>query len=126
MRHSLAFTLFKVVSLGLVVTLAGCVTTELQVTNLAADSIQFYSGHTKQAVVIPAGATVAVPHPAGTAIVIGQRDEVWTYQGVDFDDFTPEPSKASNRQTLAMSVQPDGTILLPSGGKIEPSHRIHH
>ena len=110
-----------IVLMALVALFSGCVRTELRVTNRTDGSIQFYTGHTKKAVQIQAGATVSVPHTAGRVIIITQQDEVWVYDSVDVFDFPSETTKGYKRLTVAISVAPDGMITLQSGRKIQPS-----
>jgi len=109
---------------ALAVVLAGCTLCELQVTNHTGGSIQFYSGHTKKAVQISAGATRTIPHAAGRVIIITQQDEVWEYETVDIQDFYADTSKGYDRLTLPLTVEPGGVITLPSGRKIEPSQKL--
>jgi hypothetical protein len=110
--------------LALALALTGCVATELNVTNATGGAIQFYSGHTKRAVRIPAGATVAVPHTEGRLIIITGGDEVWQYASVSVLEFPNETAKAYKKVVLAVAVQPDGTLLLPSGKKIAPAQKL--
>lgn len=110
--------------LVIVILLTGCVVTELKVTNHTGGEIQFYTGHTKKTTTISSGATVVVPHTAGRIIVITHRDEVWEYDSVDVPDFTSELTKGFKKEILPISVESDGTIILPSGRKILPSQKL--
>ena len=86
--------------------------------------MQLYSGHTKLAVQIPAGATRAIPHAAGSVIIITQQDEVWQYDAVDVLHFNADTSKGFRSSTLHLTVEPGGVMTLPSGTKIEPSQKM--
>jgi hypothetical protein len=108
----------------LVVVLTGCVACELRVTNHTDGPIQFYTGHTKKAVQIPAGATRTIPHSSGRVIIITQKDEVWEYDAVNIPDFTADTSKEFKRLTLPLTVELSGVVMLPSGRKIEPSQKM--
>lgn len=108
----------------LVALLAGCVLTELRVTNRSGGNIQFYTAQTKKVKTITAGATVVVPHTAGTVIIITQNDEVWEYDTVDVPQFAREVASGAKKLILSVSVEPDGTIVLPSGAEIRPSRKL--
>lgn len=119
------FLLFYVILFALVIVLTGCVATELRVTNHSGGSIKFYSGHTKQEVVIPAEATVTVPHTAGK-VMIARQDVVWTYDAVSLGDLSAETSKGFKRLTLPITILSNGTISLSSGRRLEPSYTNYH
>jgi hypothetical protein len=121
MKRSLIFASFLLV---LTVLLTGCVLTELRVTNHTGGQIQFYTGHTKKVTVVPAVATVVVPHTAGRVIIITQQDEVWEYNAVVVPDYSSELTKGFKKLILPISVEPDGAIMLPSGRKILPSQML--
>jgi tricorn protease-like protein len=108
----------------LIVILTGCVLTELRVTNHTGGQIQFYTGHTKKVKTVPAGATVVVPHTAGKVIIITQNDEVWEYDMVDVPQHVGDVTSGVKKLILSVSVEPDGTIVLPSGTKISPSQKL--
>ena len=110
--------------LALMVTLTGCVLTELRVTNHTGGQIQFYTGHTKKVKAIPPGDTVVVPHTAGRVVIISHSDEVWEYAMVDVPSYVGEVASGFKKLVLSVSVEPDGTILLPSGAKIPPSQTL--
>lgn len=110
--------------LALVAILTGCVLTELRVTNHTGGQIQFYTGHTKKVKTVPLGATVVVPHTAGRVIIIAQDDAVWEYDMVDVPQRVGEVTSGIKRLVLSVSVEPDGTIVLPSGTKISPSQKL--
>ena len=109
---------------ALAVVLTGCIACELRVTNHTGGSIQFYTGHTKKAVQIPAGATRTIPHSSGRVIIITQQDETWEYDTVNIPDFTADTSKGFKRLTLPLTVESSGVVMLPSGRKIEPSQKM--
>jgi hypothetical protein len=109
---------------ALAVVLAGCIACELRVTNHTGGSIQFYTGHTKKAYQIPAGATATVPHSSGRVIIITQQDEVWEYDAVDIGDFTSDTSKGFHRLTLPLTVESGGSLTFPSGKRIEPTRKL--
>ena len=109
---------------ALAIVLSGCIACELCVTNRTGTPIQFYTGHTKKAVQIPAGATVTVPHASGRVIIITQQDEVWEYDAVDIFDFAADTSKGFKRVTLPLTVGSSGIITLMSGRKIEPTQKM--
>lgn len=98
--------------------LAGCVATDLRVTNRTGTGIYIYSGHTKRVVTIAAGATARVPHTSGRVIVITQRDEVWNYD--DVQSLTDEATRSYKRVSLHVDIESDGSIGLPSGRKLTP------
>lgn len=102
----------------------GCIACELRVTNRTGGSIQFYTGHTKKTAQIAAGATVTIPHASGRIIIITQQDEVWGYDANDMDVFTSDTSRGYKRRTLPLTVEPGGSITLPSGRKIEPTQKL--
>jgi len=102
--------------------LAGCVATELRVTNRAGTGIHIYSGHTKKVTTISAGAAGTAPHTSGRIIVITQRDEVWEYDNVQ--SFVDEATRSCKRVSLHVDIQPDGSIALPSGKKLTPTLRF--
>jgi len=104
--------------------MTGCVLTELRVTNHTGGQIQFYTGHTKKVRAIPAGATVTVPHTAARIIIIAQNDEVWEYDMVDVPKYSGDVTSGVKKLVLAVSVEPDGAIVLPSGIKILPSKKL--
>ena len=110
--------------LALVAVLTGCVLTELRVTNHTGGQIQLYTGHTKKVKTVPAGATVAVPHTAGRVIIIAQDDEVWEYDMVDVPQYVGEVARGVKKLILSVSVETNGTIVLPSGTKISPSQKL--
>jgi hypothetical protein len=123
-RLTRARTITDVLISALAVILVGCIACELRVTNHTGSSIQFYTGHTKKAVQIPAGATRTIPHSSGRVIIITQQDEVWGYDAIDIPDFTADASKGFKRLTLPVTVEPSGVVMLPSGRKIEPSQKM--
>ncbi|MDB5336226.1 MAG: hypothetical protein JWN70_1845 [Planctomycetaceae bacterium] len=122
MTHTRAVTLLLISAFAIF--LAGCVACELRVTNHTGGSLQFYTGHTKKAVEIPAGATRTIPHAAGRVIIITRQDEVWEYDAVAVPDFMADTSKGFKRLTLPLTVEPSGVVTLPSGRKIEPSQKM--
>jgi hypothetical protein len=115
---------FALSLVALVMVLTGCVLTELKVTNHTGGPIQFYTGHTKKVKAVPAGATVVVPHTAGRVIIITQNDEVWEYDMVDVPQYVGDVTSGVKKLILSVSVEPDGTIVLPSGTTISPSHKL--
>jgi len=117
------FTFLLLMAVAVVFT--GCVACELRLTNHTGGSIQFYTGNTKKAVQIPAGATRTIPHAAGGVIIITQQDEVWGYDAVDVPDFTTETLKGFQRLTLPLTVEPSGVVTFRSGRKIEPSRKMN-
>ena len=102
--------------------LAGCVATELRVTNRTGTGIHIYSGHTKRVITILAGATGTVPHSSGKVIVITQRDEVWEY--ADVRSLVDEAARSYKRVSLHLDIKSDGCITLPSGKKVTPTRRL--
>lgn len=110
--------------LALAAILSGCVLTELRVTNHTGGQIQFYTGHSKKVKAVPAGATVVVPHTAGRVIIITQKDEVWEYVMVDVPHYVGDVTSGVKKLVLSVAVEPDGTIVLPSGTKISPSQKL--
>jgi hypothetical protein len=110
--------------LAVVVILCGCVLTELRVANHTGGQIQFYTGHTKKVKTVPAGTTVVVPHTAGRIIIIAHNDEVWEYDMVDVPQYVGDLTSGIKKLVLSISVEPDGTIVLPSGTKIFPSQTL--
>jgi hypothetical protein len=121
MKRRLTFALSLLV---LVAVLTGCVLTELRVTNHTGGQIQVYTGHTKKVKAVPVGATVVVPHTAGRIIIITQNDEVWEYDMVDVPQHVRDVTSGVKKLILLISVESDGTILLPSGTKISPSQKL--
>ena len=120
LRRTFAFLLLAAFAM----VLAGCVECELRVTNQTGGPIQFYTGHTKEAVQIPAGATRSIPHAAGRVIIITQQDVVWEYDAVDVPDLPAETIKGYHRLTLPLTIEASGSVILPSGKKIEPSQKM--
>ena len=116
-RHCVTLILAAVALL-----VAGYIATELRVTNRTGTGIYIYSGHTKQVTTIPAGATRTVPHTSGRVIVITQRSEVWEYD--DVQSLVDEAARSYKRVSLHVDIEPDGTILLPSGGKQTPTRSL--
>ena len=108
-------------TLLLLALIAGCVKTELRITNHTGGSIQVYSGHTKRATRIPNDETAIIPHTAGTLIIISEQDIVWEYDAFDIVDFPKDTTRGVHRLTVSMSIEHNGTIALPSGQKIEPT-----
>lgn len=102
--------------------LAGCVATDLRVTNQTGTGIYIYSGHTKKIATIAAGATVTVPHTSGRVIVITQRDEVWEYD--DVQSLVDEATRSYKRVSLRVEIGSDGSITLTSGKKLTPTRRL--
>ena len=114
------FSTFLIAALALV--LAGCVATDLRVTNRTGTGICVYSGHTKKFTTIAAGATATVPHTSGKVIVITQRDEVWEYD--DVESLVDEATRSFKRVSLLVDIEPDGTVTLPSGRTVTPTHKL--
>jgi hypothetical protein len=100
----------------------GCVNTELRVDNQTGTGLQVYSGHTKQVTSIPAGAVVAVPHSSGRMIIISHRDQVWEYDEVT--TVGDEANRSDFKVSLPVKLEPDGTMILPSGKQLAPSHEL--
>jgi hypothetical protein len=107
--------------LALAVTSTGCVCTELCMTNRTGTGIHVYSGHTKKVTTIGVGASRTVPHSSGRIIVITQRDEVWEYARVQ--SLVDEAVRSYKRVSLPVELGSDGGITLPSGSKLEPTHK---
>jgi hypothetical protein len=103
--------------------LAGCVATDLRVTNRTGTVIHVYSGHTKKIATIAADATVTMPHTSGRVIVITGRDEVWEYD--DVRSLVDEATRSYKRVSLHVDVGPDGSITLPSGRALTPTRRLN-
>jgi len=99
------------------------VSTELKVTNNTGGAIQFYSSHTKKTMTIDVNVKQTVPHSSGRIIIITQDESVWEYDNVDVAD-SKESLEGFKRLTLPIAVESDGTIRLPSGKKISPSHSL--
>ena len=89
-------------------------------TNHTGGEIQFTTMHTGKTYTIPARATRTVPHTEGQIVVTGPQREVWTYDGINVPSFYSETKKGTQRLTLPVSVESDGTIVLPSGRKFIP------
>src|SRR6185295_16976663 len=102
--------------------LAGCVATDLRVTNRTGTVIHIYSGHTKKIATIAADATVTVPHTVGRVIVITGRDEVWDYD--DVRSVVDEARRSYKRVSLHVDVRADGSITLPSGKTLTPTRKL--
>ena len=102
--------------------LPGCVATDLRVTNRTGTVIHLYSGHTKKIATIAAGSTKTVPHTTGKVIFITGGDEVWEYH--DIQSIGSEATRGYKRLSLHVSVASDGTITLPSGKTLMPTHRL--
>jgi hypothetical protein len=98
--------------------LAGCVETELKVTNHTGDDIQFTTGHTLKTYAIRSGATVVVPHTVGTVSITTTHHRVWNYDVIRVPDLQSEVKHGYQRLTLPVSVEADGAIVLPSGRKL--------
>ena len=122
MTRTRAITVFLFSALA--IALSGCIACELRVTNHTGGSIQFYTGHTKKAFQIPAGATVTIPHASGSAIIITQQDEVWEYDVVDVPNFRTDTARGLKRITLPLTVEWSGAMTLPSGRRIEPTQKM--
>jgi hypothetical protein len=105
---------------ALAILLVGCVACELRITNQTGGAIQFYTGHTRETVQIPAGATKAIPHTAGQLSITSQQGKVWKYDNVDITEYGADTSKGFKRLTLPLTVGADGVLSLPSGRKISP------
>lgn len=102
--------------------LAGCIATDLRVTNRRGTVIHVYSGHTKKVATIAADATVTFPHTSGRVIVVTGRDEVWEYE--DVQSLVDEATGSYKRVSLRVAVEPDGSITLPSGRTLTPTRRL--
>jgi hypothetical protein len=102
--------------------LAGCVATDLRVTNRTGTVIHVYSGHTKKIATIAADATVTVPHTSGRVIVITGRDEVWEYD--DVQSLVDDATRSCKRVSLHVDISSDGSITLPSGKTLTPIRRL--
>src|SRR5882724_8044721 len=101
--------------------LAGCVETELKVTNHTGGGIQFTTGHTLKTYSIAAGKTVTVPHTSGVVTIATTHREVWKYNVISVPNFKSEVKHRYQRLTLPVSVEVDGAIVLPSGRKLLPN-----
>jgi hypothetical protein len=119
----------KTICLALLTTLAvfvaGCIACELRVTNHTGGVIQFYSGHTKQAVQIGNETTRTVAHAGGRIIIITQEDQIWEYDTVNTPDFASDLSKGFKKLILPLTVESNGVLVLPSGRKVEPSRILN-
>jgi hypothetical protein len=100
------------------------VSTELKVTNNSGGAIQFYSSHTKKTTSIDAGVKQSVPHSSGRIIIVTHDDNVWEYDNVNIADYSNESIEGFKKLTLPIAVESDGTIRLPSGKKMSPSHSL--
>ena len=111
-----------IILVALALLLTGCVTTELRVENKTGTGIYLYSGHTKDLTTIPAGATATVPHTSGQIIVITKQDNVWDYN--DIDALVAGATKSYKRVSLHVTIERDGSILLPSGTILIPTRKL--
>lgn len=111
-----------VIIAALALLLAGCIATDLRITNRTSTGIYIYSGHTKNVASIAAGATTSVPHTSGRVIVITQRDEVWEYD--DVQCLVDEATRSYKRVSLYVDIESDGNLTLPYGKKLTPTRRL--
>lgn len=111
-----------IILVTLTLLLTGCVATELRVENKTGTGIYLYSGHTKDLTTIPAGATATISHTSGKIIVITKQDNVWEYN--DIDALMAGATKSYKRVSLHVSIEADGSVLLPSGNKLTPVRKL--